>query len=687
MLKLIESSEGIQKSHLFQEDTILIGDGLSSNVHLSFPGRGLKNEHVKLVKTEKGLIAINLANDPFVSINGLPFFKKKFEAGDVLKIKQIEITLASDLKPVVQPVEPEQIPLPDPEVEIKKEIKKLAEITPKPLETSKSETSKKSDPEKLFDDLEEDDIVTVPIKKAKSENKFKRSLKDGDFEKSEKEKRPFSPPQYQRPFRFLRYFSFLFGFLIIAGLIITLEAYLTASEKSNMEELKAAESLSDIAMAFTYAQLNHIEPQKHNWSDPEFIQNNLLATLPTGTSQPLRLDAHGAFGDSSYLLRVYTSNDLSRFLLVAHPAPSWIQWLIPKNSIIVDSTTMELKKISDLKSINRLLSSLNTLDGINVSQISEMVKKGELISLSHLAKASQKPEFAPPKAIQFLRPGAENLIYNAPRYHSFSDQLIKKAAHFANLSSSSHELRMLKSELEVLKKLPNLILYTSDGIELANLAIKGLKEIQPEAKFLLAYLKYDQNGRIRSSQIIMDHNAPEPEQNDTPFIAEATVIPITPEVKPEPEIQYGTLETKEEIPTEIASLDEDPKKHLVNAILLRIHNDKLARLQPLKKEVEAALKKYLLTENAEDLRAYELIYATYQHEKANEDERVKKELISLLYELDDLEWADLDQAIKDKGLNYNFSFPKPVYPLPLYNKPTEVNTPIQEWFINQLEIH
>lgn len=682
MFKLVETSEGSKKSHLFNEDTLLIGDGLTSSVHLSFPGRGLKPEHLRIEKKGSDFFVINLANDPFVSINGLPFYKKKLTFGDILKIKQIELTLGDDLTPpapVVQQVEPAAKPI-DPDLELQRELKKLEELTPVPLER----------PLELEEEPEQE-IVTVPIKKVKNEPKAKRSLKDVDYltEKSpfERDKRPFSFPTPKKPFRYLRYFSIFFGIFIITTLIVGLESYLRASEESSHEELMTAESLSDIAMAFTYAQLNHISPQKHNWSDPEFIQNNLLATLPYGSASSLKLDAHGVFGNTAYLLRVYTSNDLSRFLLVAHPAPSWIQWLIPKNSIIVDSTTMELRKINDLKTLNRILANLNTLDGVNAGQISELVKKGDLIPLSQLAKGVRKPDFAPPKAVQFLRPGAENLIYNAPRYHYFSDQLIKKVSHFALLETSSHELQMLKSELEILKKLPNLILYTTDGIESATRTLKGLKEIQPDANYLLAYLKYDTKGTIRSSQIIMDKEVPKVEE-EVNAIAKPVSVSITPDA-PNVQLNYGSIPAEEvamaDIPLQTL-LEPPPKlKTPLEHAITSIYKEQKARIDTAKASVEKALKQYLDSGKKSDQKKYESALKAFEKEKQEAERKAKLELLSLLYEFDNLSFEDLNIAIENEGFTFLLESPKPKIAVPLYKTPADNPYSVNDWFLKQLE--
>ncbi len=685
MLRLIETSEGHSKNHLFQSDQVIIGDVQSQTVQLAFPGRGLKAEHIRIFKKDDEIYVINLANDPFVSLNGSPFYKKKFTPSDILKIKQIELTIAKELEVTPQTAPPSSLKSEkeaevkpdlrlhtDPDLELQEELKKLEELTPKPL-------TPHQDLERL--DIDEDEIVLLPVKKAKADTKTKRSLKDVDYltEKTpfEKENRAYVTHRTHKPFRYFRYISGFLALLVVFSMVIGIETYLRVSEKSELEELQAAESLSDIAMAITYAQLHHISPQKHNWSDPEFIQNNLLATLPTGSAPSLKLNSQGNFGDSSYILRVYTSNDLSRFLLVAHPAPSLIQWLIPKNSIVVDSQSMELRKISDLKTLNRLLNNLNTLDGVSVNQITEIVKKGDLIPLSLLARTTQKAEFQPPKAVQFLRPGAENLIYNAPRYHSFSDQILKKAIHFSTLSTSSHELQMLKAELEVLKKLPHLILYSSGGIDTANEALQGLKEISPDTNFLMAYLKYDIDGKIRSSQIIIDHTEIKKSEEEKPYIAEAKIIPITPKTEPFP-LPYELVQAQE------VALNE-PEVSTWKKSLEQLKEKREIALRPYKEKTEASLKKYLSTDNPEDLMEHTIALKEYEKAKRRENYKLQLSSQKLLDEYEELEIDELNDALEESALPT--IVPKePVVARPLYNPEKHPITPfIADKILMELE--
>lgn len=613
MIKLTEYIDGNEKSHLFNENSIVIGDSEGGLAHLSFPS--LKAEHLRIYREGGHLYIVNLANDPFATLNGYAFRKRKIASGDIIKLKSLELVVHD-----VQ-VAPERA-REDPPINLEEEIQKLDPHHP--VEEEEKEP-------------EEETILppTYLLKEKPKGLKIKSSLKDEGHDLFKEKKHFYSPKQV--PFRHLKIALCLFLGLLILMTVILGEAYLRLAEKSDEEELKAAESLSDIAMALTYAQMYHIHPQKHNWSDPEFIQNNLLATLPSGHQSPVKLSPQGVLNNSAYLVRIYTSNDLSHFLLVAHPSPSLLQWLVPKNTIIIDSYSMELRKISDLKHLNRLLANLNTLDGSNAKEISTLVKKGEIIPLSFLARAINKPEFATPRAISFLKPGAENLIYNAPRYYQFSNSVLQKARDFSTSSTSSHEHEMLHSEMEVLKKLPNLILYTTESQESAQEAFAGLKALSPDTKFLLVHLKIDGSGAIRSSEILLPTAEEEikvaklpPKPTQKPPTVHFPITPAFTDILPE---ALGSPPAPE-----IAVNDDEPikEKPSLQVRIQEIEKERALRLKPYIAEVEINLTRYLKSEEDEDLKQFTHALKIYEEEKIVQNEFAKDKLFDLGFEYEEV---------------------------------------------------
>lgn len=534
MIKLIINPDLNPQSHIFHKDVVVIGSGLSHAIDLALSDDKLKEIHVSIVKREMHFFAINNANDPFVTLNGAPFGKKKLTQDDVLQVGQSTLciqthlhnelpanhtTLASRLSEK-QKTSPKNFPL-----DVAKFVKQAKALEfpqpqPKAVEPSAEIIAQKVSEE------EESPLQLEPKKSlnihnigqktatpSKNEKKPIATLKDYYLSEFDDEteswnankhnKQSTTTPQKHN----LKWFLCLAFLILLSVALIAGVSYLSIKGKSEKEELLAAEGVADVTMALTYAQIHHIKPQKQNWSDPDFLKNSLNAVLGFKYPPFVTIDAHGQFDTSPYILRIYTSSDQSQFLIIAQPAPSLLQWLIPKAAIMVDSKTMEMRKTKDLKTLNRLLVNPNMLDGSNALEISHIVSQGELIPLTALGGKKDKREFFPPKALALIRPGAENYIYNAPRYYHFGEGFIKQSLEISQKEASSHEVIRLQQEIEGLTHYQDMILYTSRGIQSATEAQKALATFAPQGQFLIAYLKFNAKGKVTSSHLIMDDSS------------------------------------------------------------------------------------------------------------------------------------------------------------------------------------
>lgn len=496
MIKLTLNPGSHSKAFIFDKELIIIGDGPQEVVDLSLPKLGLHQTHLKILFKDGSYYLVNQANDPFVTLNGVPFGKKKLKNEDLLQIRD-KILRIDEI--AISAPEEKKIPPPfTPEIPSSQPV--IAKTNP---ETEESNAFPDVESLAQEDDLEgwfPADIADITL-----DNIVANSSKEAEPEiKSGGESTPSSESSSEGKRwnlnRWAWFASFLLLFTTIFG-AITVEIYFRAKNQSGGEEVKAAESLADFAMAFTYAHVYNIVPQKQNFSDPEFLKNNLIALLSSASIPCGNIDAQGQFSNCPYLLRLYSNQDLSRFLLIAQPAPSLSQWLFPKDAIIIDSTLMTLSKISDLKVINRLLANANPFEGSNGKELIEIIKNLEIISLPHLSHVTKKREFAPPSILGYIRPGAENLVYNAPRYYQFGETFVKKA-----LASSSHaqESTPFLVEIERLLNYENLVFYTSQGMQAAHEARQALFKLAPENNFYTAYLQLSSQGEIIGSRLILD---------------------------------------------------------------------------------------------------------------------------------------------------------------------------------------
>jgi hypothetical protein len=294
------------------------------------------------------------------------------------------------------------------------------------------------------------------------------------------------------------------GILATCILIITIMAaglFMYLREQRKQEELKAAQGVADIAMALTYSHFNQIRPQKQNWADPAFLRKNLGAVLATQYQILAHFDAQGQFTNTPYLLRIYTNHDLSQFLVMAQPAPSITHWILPKATIIVDSRAMELRKFSDVRAINRLLVHAKTFDGAQAEEISQLTESGQLIPLDTLATHS-KLGFVPPKALAIMQPAAANRIYNAPRYFLFGERILNKIFNIANSQLPNNDQSILLQDLQSLTKLPHLVLYSTEGIQIALEAQKALAKLEPLSPLWIGTLKLGSDGQVINGQLL-----------------------------------------------------------------------------------------------------------------------------------------------------------------------------------------
>lgn len=541
MIKLIITSDTADTiTRRFSQASVVIGGDYALDADLKLSGQSLQDRHIQIIRQAEEnktcFYVINLANDPFVTLNNLPFGKQPLYSNDLIQVGDISLRFEYELEARLE--EPSLFD---------SLIRNDKSFQNKSLGYARSDHHPDQTTQEDFDPLDrnrrkspgnfEDCAVkpgvaadlaypytknpplplsekSNPTSASPSSSKSpKLSLKDyylseydddedAPVSKLEKNTNQFHAPQFTKSWR--SYLSILVG---ITGLLLVAisVAYLWVSDQTEGEEGIAAKGVSDIAMALTYAQLKHIHPQNQNWSYPDFIKNNLTPVLAPGYISLADIDSHGQFANCPYMLRVHTSSDLSQFLVIAQPCPSLLQWLVPKASIIVDSLVMEMRKITDLKPLNRLIVNSNNLDGINANEISNLVKQGDLIPLSSLVSKAENQGLAPPKVLGLIRPGAENMIYNAPRYYLLGETILNSSLDLADKYAGVKEASILQQELNSILKFQDFVFYTSDGIQHALKAQKAMAEFIPNDKFLIACLQLNVHGKIANALLLMDN--------------------------------------------------------------------------------------------------------------------------------------------------------------------------------------
>lgn len=588
MIRLTLNAQSDPAIHLFNKSTILIGSD-SDHVDLVLSSANIQSIHLKIIEQNGFPVLINCVNDPFVSVNGHPFGRKLLNSGDVISIHQLTLLFENlDTAPISETNQVREnalIALRENKIK-KPETSQASLFVPSaegvdlasfsfPFEQEVTalgeEELQHSSLDKFLKEFESPPQAPVansppPVEEKKQmECKKPASLKDDYLRDLDDDHHS----EAQGPFAHLKESShlyqawkwillFIFSLFAVSGAVGSI-IYFTLSDKTEAQETKAAEGVADVAMALAYAQLNHLKPHNQNWSDVDFLKSNLQAILPDTTSYATHIDAQRQFKCCPYSLRIYTNSDLSHFVLIAQPAPSLLNWLIPQSLIIVDSHLMELRILKDVRSLNRLLANPDPLEGASSKEITSLIKQGGLIRLATLATDSGQTDFAPPKNLAWIKPGAENLIYNAPRYFRLGLSILQKAIALSTSKGSSQEVADLKQDVENFSSLNYFTLYSEQGKKSAMLARQGLMLFAPSNKLLFGYLLFNAQGKIHQVYLLKDEEELKdsslvsvPKEND--LVAFQTNIETAKEETSKKNLEISAVDTNHPIYIQLQSL-------------------------------------------------------------------------------------------------------------------------------------
>jgi hypothetical protein len=684
MITLTINPETESEQRSFSKDVVIIGAESLPSVDLALPGENLQSIHVKIIREGDHWFIFNTANDPFVTLNSLPFSKKKLNTADLIQIGKtfirfdgsvqkvetkpsflplekaedaLERTLSnvqfvqSDNKPAELGMQPE-----DQDDMLWLEVEALAQATDeKQANEIAIKKVEKSFQQQIFapvqvpiaqptlpvqpapQKMEQDDLLYSGHSGLHFESRVYDLDEDPPLSSAEKEKARTTEELQGRLLNWNLFFLAFVAIVLVATLIAG-GVYVSMADKREAEKVAASEGVADVAMALLYAQVNHIKPQKQNWSDTDFLKNNLSSILSPEYPSFANLDSLGQFTNCPYICRIYTSSDLSQFLVIAQPEPSLLQWLLPKTAIVVDSREMELRTLEDLKLLNRLLLSPTTLDGMSSREISNLVKQGSLIPLTYLSSKQRNSEFAPPKALALIRPGSENRIYNAPRYYPFGESVLKKTVSLLESTANSYEVTRVKQELTELSRFSNFVLYSSQGMQKAIQAQKALSIILPQHQFLTAYLNFNKEGVLTSSHLLIDEQSSVDPIHDEKEVALAT---------PEEILKKPPLHSSN---TDLADARID-RNHPLFLQLFILAITRQQALKPVSEKIELLLK-----ENAEKgVPEFSYQFATlleeYERIDHEQHDNVREGLIRLYQEYSHLSLADYTHYVKAAGLD------------------------------------
>lgn len=500
MIKITVNPEKDPKNFAFSKESIVIGDGSPESVDICFPSEGLHQTHVRVFVKDGQFFIINQANDPFVTLNGQPFGKKQLQVNDLLEIHN-HILRFDELSNALETAIEEEAHYPD--IEALAADDNPGSWFPQNLDELGIAAAKKTTP------------AAAPAVDPHVEEAYQLNVEEPVKRPVKKEAvKPAQPPRKRWKMRLFKIALLTTLLAFVASLLMIGEIYLRSKNKSDKEEMSAAESLADYSMALIYARVYQPSLQKQNWVDPLFIKNNLIDLLSAKASPCGEIDPQGNFCETPYFLRFYTNVDFSRFILIAQPIANLSQWLFPKDSLLIDSNQMLLRRTEDLRHLNRLLALPNPLDGDKAEEISKTIQSYPTLKLSDLAEALDKGDFTPPAGLKYLSPGAENLVYNAPRYYNLTNSFLNKTREIISQPYGTHVASLLQNDLDALSKLPQLVFYTDTSMQDAIKNRKMLRKLSLQEPFFTAYLKKKDHKSFQTVSLVLDSKLEDSEHDD-----------------------------------------------------------------------------------------------------------------------------------------------------------------------------
>ncbi len=556
---------------------IFLGGGEEADVPILDMDYPLEPRHIRFTQDQGSLWCENLAHDPFATWNGAPFGKIEVFENHTLQIGNITIA-----------------------VSVEGSLKQQEE----PASTEKK-LSDSSDPI-LFPDEELQALL------AEAESFQEKSTQPLQHTTTTPLPNHEPKPTRSSSWKWLFLAMISSGFIALSFVMVI---YLRLSDEEKMDEIRAARGMADLAMALLHAEFSSPLTDHHNGIDFEALQDHILAVVPSIYSPEVFVDNHGQYHAGTYSIRMYSNKTFDRFLLVGQPRPSLLNKLIPHSILTIDSETMEFHRLSNHRELNQLLAQSTLLDDAITEDIERLLDKGTWIRLSTLHLEKESHDFSPPSALAWLYPGAENRIYNAPRYYPFMSNLLKKM--FAN-PSSFHEIR---------KRFPNGIIYFPDGKKEA-LAFQQTFSATDLFDFHIGYLDLNERGEITHSHLIKEY--------------EPTEI-----------LTASTSWEKDGLAQEELLAKKTKEETLEKTFPIAVQQLLVERRRSLESAAEDLVdlierERYMPSSTFE--KTYEKLYGQFQEERLKENEKMVSSLFDLYAQYPSLPFSDFLDHIHAYGL-------------------------------------
>lgn len=312
--------------------------------------------------------------------------------------------------------------------------------------------------------------------------------------------------------------------ILLLSLSSGLSTYFVIKRGNVAQEVTAARGLADVAMALTHARLGGRVPFNGNWTDSEFINFGMEATLSPEYRKLSPINENVEYKETPYFITVYATSNLDRFLALAVPQKTWQQWLAPKPILVIGSDQMEIRQMTRPRQWWTTLRDENSLDFVNAIDVNGLLSQEILVRLPSLNGDDRSQGFEAPSELALSFAAAENYVYNAPRYYKFTQSVAKKLTSFYDDGAVSlEEIEALKLNCSRLAQLPHMTLYSLEGSQGARKLSEGLTTLEIGQGFYMGHLQLGEEDRLVDSaqllpgalnRVIANEPAKEAEQKE-----------------------------------------------------------------------------------------------------------------------------------------------------------------------------
>ncbi len=525
MIRLNISSELGTSHHIFDKNTITIGTSHQSETHLNISKENISNEHISITKHDDHYTISNLTADESLTLNGYTFSETEIVDGDIIEIDDTSI--------LFEEVAAKGIPHDDISIEdVMKEAEKILAEEPASISDKDNSHNEEFHKEPSEEDLEAlfKSIMDNPDEESSPENipydegleeitpeapeednidfdidKILKDIEELSQENVEEEKNEHIPPPAAKKILTYR-FAIIMLVLLLISIFFGIGFYMSIQKKNSHEEFIVSQQLADISMAIAHAKIQATDskkPSEINMYSPSFLKNHMEAVLPSQYISSHPLDDNRLIKNTSYSLSIVTNKGMTQFLVIATPESTLLQKIIPKSSLIIDSTTMKLHRMLHPKEWHNILGDEDTLDSVSPMDIAKIAHKEEIIFLKALDNEEHSLGFTPPESLSSLCPGAVNAIYNAPRYFPFTEELIQKASQVELGIGNDQDITSLKELCDSFSHFNNMAIYSKNSLQTALNAYSALDTHIPEIHFYIGRLSFHQNtGDISDASLL-----------------------------------------------------------------------------------------------------------------------------------------------------------------------------------------